>query len=84
MEKYLRRLYQPLVVNHFKKYRQMLFLMGPRQVGKTTLSLHLKEQLEGELYYLNWDNLEHRELILQGPGAIAQWVGLDRPKKNPP
>lgn len=62
----------------------MLFLMGPRQVGKTTLSLHLKEQLEGELYYLNWDNLEHRELILQGPGAIAQWVGLDRPKKNPP
>lgn len=84
MEKYLRRLYQPLVVDHFKKYRQMLFLMGPRQVGKTTLSLHLKEQLGGELYYLNWDNLEHRELILQGPGAIAKWIGLDRPKKNPP
>lgn len=84
MEQYVRRLYQPLVVNHFKNYRQMLFLMGPRQVGKTTLSFHIKDCLDSDFFYLNWDNLDHRDLILRGPKAIAEFIHLDRPKKNPP
>lgn len=42
---------------------KMVFLGGPRQVGKTTLSRHLlKKNQEG---YLNWDNAEHRERILK-------------------
>lgn len=84
MEKYLRRLYQPLVLNHFEKYRQMLFLMGPRQVGKTTLSFHVTDSLKSDFYYLNWDNQDDRELILRGPKAISEFIKLERPRKIPP
>lgn len=44
--------------------KKMVFVGGPRQVGKTTLSLNLcKGAKKG---YLNWDIPEHRELILLG------------------
>jgi uncharacterized protein len=43
---------------------RMVFLGGPRQVGKTTLSQSLiKSYKDGHPAYLNWDFLEHRELI---------------------
>ena len=32
----MKRLYETVVSEHFSEHRQMLFLMGPRQVGKTT------------------------------------------------
>ena len=41
----------------------MVFISGPRQVGKTTLG----KSLLGETgTYLNWDFADHREKILQG------------------
>lgn len=42
--------------------RRMVFVAGPRQVGKTTMALGLPGAAEG---YLNWDVPEHRERILQ-------------------
>src|ERR1700724_1374815 len=42
--------------------RKMVFLGGPRQVGKTTLA---KQFLKSEAGYLNWDYPEHRQKILQ-------------------
>ena len=42
--------------------RKMVFLAGPRQVGKTTLSLELPG---AETAYLSWDIVEHRERILK-------------------
>lgn len=42
---------------------KMVFIGGPRQVGKTTLA---KKLLEKHGAYLNWDNPKHREMILQG------------------
>lgn len=80
----MRRLYQPLILDHFKRYRQMLFLMGPRQVGKTTLSFQVEEDLLSDFFYLNWDNIDDRDRILQGPKGIAAFIQLDRPKKTPP
>ena len=41
--------------------RKMVFVGGPRQVGKTTLA---KSLLAGNAGYLNWDAPEHREKIL--------------------
>ena len=41
--------------------RKMVFVAGPRQVGKTTLGLGLPGARDG---YLNWDIPEHRERIL--------------------
>ena len=42
--------------------RKMVFLGGPRHVGKTTLA---KQFLKSEAGYLNWDYPEHRQKILQ-------------------
>ena len=52
--------------------RKMVFVSGPRQVGKTTLALNLPGASQG---YLNWDVAEHRERILRRelpPGEF--WV----------
>lgn len=69
------RYYEKLVYEHFRKHRQMLFLMGPRQVGKTTICLRMKEYYPN-YFYFSWDNQTHQELILQGPNEIAQKVGI--------
>ncbi len=42
--------------------KKMVFLGGPRQVGKTTLALQVAGSRKG---YLNWDVDEHRETILK-------------------
>ena len=42
---------------------KMVFLGGPRQVGKTTLAKNLLQPHDGG--YLNWDIPEDRERILQ-------------------
>jgi len=52
--------------------RKMVFVAGPRQVGKTTLALSIPGATDG---YLNWDVAEHRERILRRelpPGPL--WV----------
>lgn len=63
----------------------MLFLVGPRQVGKTTLSLELaaKRALH---FYLNWDDQEDRKIIIKGPEAVAQFLSLSMSemRKEPP
>ncbi len=43
--------------------RKMVFVAGPRQVGKTTLARSLER---GDAGYLNWDISEQRERILTG------------------
>ena len=42
--------------------KKMVFISGPRQVGKTTLAMSL---LKDEASYLNWDIPVHRETILK-------------------
>ncbi len=52
--------------------RKMVFVAGPRQVGKTTLARSLPG---GTLGYLNWDVPEHRERILRRELPPARlWV----------
>ena len=47
---------------------RMIFIGGPRQVGKTTLAISLLGQSRNESSpaYLNWDVLADREDILAG------------------
>ncbi len=50
----------------------MVFVAGPRQVGKTTLAKRLLGRKPG---YLNWDIPEHREAILRGELPVSSfWV----------
>lgn len=52
--------------------RKMVFVAGPRQVGKTTLALGLPGARAG---YLNWDASEGRERILRGELPVSTlWV----------
>lgn len=52
--------------------RKMVFVAGPRQVGKTTLALSLPGSEPG---YLNWDVAEHREHILKGElPPVDLWI----------
>lgn len=72
----MRRIYQELISQHLSNLRQMIFLMGPRQVGKTTLSLESTAQWLKHLYF-NWDNPADKLLFIEGPNAIARQAGLD-------
>ncbi|MCI0657039.1 MAG: ATP-binding protein, partial [Acidobacteria bacterium] len=54
--------------------RKMVFLGGPRQVGKTTLALKLLGSRKG---YLNWDIPEHRTAILERRLPDVSFLVLD-------
>lgn len=68
----IERWYSKVIKAHIDKYRQMLFLSGPRQVGKTTLAREFATD------YLDWDNIDVRTAILKGADAVAGRIGLER------
>jgi predicted AAA+ superfamily ATPase len=52
--------------------KKMVFVAGPRQVGKTTLARRLPGAAKG---YLNWDVPEDRDRILRGELPVSSlWV----------
>lgn len=53
--------------------KKMVFIGGPRQVGKTTLSKNIQKQFT----YLNWDEAAHREMILKNKLPSGGLVILD-------
>lgn len=78
----IQRLYESLIAEHFSKHRQMAFLAGPRQVGKTTIAKWAQSLVQA-FYYLNWDNTDHQRLILSGPAKVAEFLGLTTLKNQP-
>lgn len=73
----MKRIYTAVIKEHFERYQQMIFLVGPRQAGKTTVSLMAKE-FTSQFAYLNWDNIDHRKIILAGVNSAADFAGLDK------
>ena len=47
----MKRLYEDLIQEHFKQHKQMLFITGPRQVGKTTASLEISQKWPESYYF---------------------------------
>ena len=78
----MKRSYEEVIEEHLTQNRQMLFLMGLRQVGKTTTSLEVSS-LKSNHYYFNWDNQAHRLLIMEGQEAIAKHMNLDKMQMEP-
>jgi len=78
----MQRHYKNTLVSHFSSHRQMIMVSGPRQVGKTTLARSIASAQE--TFYLNWDDFDDRELLLQGGKAIAQHIGLDQLRSDLP
>jgi hypothetical protein len=73
-----RRIYDTVLERHLKNYRQMAFVSGPRQVGKTTSCRNAGTQ------YLSWESTEVRRTVLQGTEALARFLGLDVAQAAPP
>jgi len=71
----MQRVYQSTMQEHITTYTQMLFLAGPRQVGKTTL-LQATRAANSNFNYYNWDNMDDREKILRGQASIAADANL--------
>lgn len=57
----------------------MAFVVGPRQVGKTTICRELTEDVS----YLNWDDDDDRAVITKGVAAVADRVGLTQLRASP-
>lgn len=72
------RLYDTILAEHLAKHRQMAFVSGPRQVGKTTTCRNRSRS------YLNWDNTDDRTILLSGPSRLAGYLGLDQLHVEPP
>ena len=72
------RIYDAVLGEHLTKHRQMAFVSGPRQVGKTTTCGLRADAI------LNWDDFDDRETILRGPKRVAAAVGLDRLRSGTP
>lgn len=67
----MQRIYESVLQEHLQNNRQMAFLTGPRQVGKTTLGKRCA--LEGSpTHYLNWDSVDDREVMIAGTQAILE------------
>ncbi len=54
--------------------KKMVFVAGPRQVGKTTIAKHILPSQRG---YLNWDIPEHREQILNRELPPVNFIVFD-------
>lgn len=77
MEPQRARLYDNILIEQIRSHRQMAFVTGPRQVGKTTTCRNIGDK------YLNWDNQDDRNILLVGPAETARHLGLDRLKTSP-
>ena len=67
-----------MIRHHLANDRQMVFVSGPRQVGKTTVC-------EGfQSHYLNWDKRSDRDLILKGEDAVADAIDANLAKATLP
>lgn len=75
-----RRLYDSMLAEHLARWRQMAFVTGPRQVGKTTCC---RTQSDGT-HYLNWDNADDRRALLRGTATTASRLGLEQLAAKPP
>lgn len=72
------RIYDAMLAEHLSSHRQMAFVSGPRQVGKTTTCRNHADR------YANWDNLDDREEILAGPSALVESLHLNRLSESTP
>ena len=66
------RIYTSILASHVRDQRQMAFVSGPRQVGKTTTCRAISS------IYLDWDNVDHRRTLLAGPKVTAEKMSLER------
>ena len=63
------RIYEAVLRRHLAEDRQMAFVSGPRQVGKTTVAKGVATAT------LNWDDDAQRRVILGDSENLARFAG---------
>ncbi|KJV91810.1 ATP-binding protein [Rickettsia bellii] len=78
----MERLYQKEVEEYLTNYGKLVFISGPRQVGKTTIS---KQSIKNNVnsVYLNWDYLEDRQQILNKHNETFEKLLLIKANNKP-
>jgi len=69
----IQRTYETALAEYLRQNRQMAFLSGPRQVGKTTSV----RACAPDARYFNWDHQPDRMLITAGADAVAREMDLE-------
>ncbi len=77
------RYYYTIIARELVEHRQMAFISGARQVGKTTLAKQISQNFQTTLY-LNWDDTSHRLLILGETAGLIEALGLNQLKTTVP
>lgn len=72
----MQRIYSAVLKQHLEKNHQMAFLSGPRQVGKTTISIQIANAVEHSKS-LNWDITKDRALILGSVEGVIDGLPID-------
>jgi predicted AAA+ superfamily ATPase len=67
---YSRKLYQN-IFREISENKQMIFLAGPRQSGKTTLSRIIQEDYKNSLYF-NYDLPESKKTLVENPAFFQE------------
>jgi len=60
-----RILYQK-IWQKLSSYKNMVFLSGPRQSGKTTLAKIIARDFSSQVYF-NWDDIPSKRILIQEP-----------------
>lgn len=63
---HVRRTLDAVLEHHLTTHRQMVFVSGPRQVGKTTVCRAVPKPS----VYLSWDDQDDRRAITKGPAHV--------------
>jgi hypothetical protein len=67
-----------VLVRHLREHRQMAFVSGPRQVGKTTACRAVPKPSA----YFSWDDQDDRRLITKGPASVVSGLALDELRED--
>jgi len=75
-----------LKAKKYLKSDEILFFIGARQAGKTTILKQIKEYLkknnEQDVYYLNLEDFEYLDLLNKTPKNIFKIFSIDKNKKS--
>src|ERR1700730_4480134 len=71
----LARYHDQVLREHLSRARAVI-VGGPRQVGKTAACSALARRV------LDWNNIADRRVILRGPEAITEHLGLERSRER--
>jgi hypothetical protein len=61
----------PLIVGVIETLNKMVFVSGPRQMGKNILAKKYLEHF-GQSLYVNWDSIPHSKKLAEE--KLTQWV----------